>query len=323
MNKEKDLLFEVDGFKVYSNSVYFVKDKIDYDAPSGFEKEGVSKLPHDGVTHTFTAKFAATDSQGKEGTWDTGFFSGSNCFRNLSRSQAEIEAKSNWERVAKPYLVYNSMEESVLSPSATNEWWDKKLMEIHSGKTFNTSKPNEVFELYFALLNGVLTPEGQEGNAKYRFPKSSYVIIDIESKRKRKDEINDFMFEAVGTFTGLLKTDRTGLNKLLDYVGLTVSETVSESALKTMFRDFIESSESKMKLFLKVAEEFQSDAGREKIELYKILKSRYPAKGVTKSNSGEFLFEGLEIGGDLKTAAQNIATRTEFSDLKKTLILGE
>ena len=321
MKGKEELLFEINGFKVYNNRVYYVKDKVDYDAPSGFQKAGVTKLPHDGVTDSVTIRFKATDSQGKEGVWDTGFYAASPIFRNMSTAQAEVIAKSNRKNVADPYIQHTSIRGDSLSHASSNDWWDGKIIRLYSGRTFSTAKPDERFELYCALLADKLTPEGQQGNTKFK--SSSYLVIDIAQNKKRRDEIADMEFEAIGNFMGLLKTDKPGLLKLLDYVGLTVSESVTESTLRTMFKDFIGNSESKMKLYLRMAEEFSEEEGRAKVDIYQALKRRYPNKGVTKSRTGEFLYDGVEIGGDLKTAAQNIASRSEYADIKDALILGE
>lgn len=322
MPVEKGLLFEVNGFKVYDNRVYYVKDKIDYDAPSGFEKAGVTKLPHDGVTDSFTIRFKQTGgAQSKEGVWDTGFYPSSPCFRNISESQATVLAKNNVKNVLVPYTKSTSISEDKLSHSSDNTWWDSKIMQLYSGKTFNTARPEERFELYFALLRDRLTPEGQEGNSKFK--SSSYVVIDIESNKKRRDEKTELEFKAIGTFMGLMQTDKPGLIKLLDYVGLNVAETVNDSTLNSMFKTFIETSESKMKLYLAMVDEFDTKDGRAKIDIYHILRKKYPNGGVTRSKSGEFLYDGLEIGGDLKTAAQNIATRSEFKTIKEQLLLAD
>jgi hypothetical protein len=317
--KNKDLLFEIDGFRVYNDTKYTVRDKIDYDAPSGFVESGVSRLPSDGVGDTFNCGFASIEPGSRDGIWDTGFYESSKCYSNLSSKEAKERAKLAVKNVMEPFAKRMGSSTDKLTQDSDNDFWDNKSFRVYSGQVMNTRKVEDRFNLYFALLTGHLAPEEDQGNSIYS--KASYIVIDIDKGTKRKDEKAMLQFEAISSFMETLKRDRNEVSSTLDYIGLSVSDSAADSTVMSMFKEFIEQDESKLKLYNKVAKEAKTKSGREKLAIYKILKERFPSKGVSKSENGVYFFSGEEIGGDLKTAASNIATQSQFSDIKKELVL--
>lgn len=321
MSEKKKLLFAIDGFEVYDNTIYTTKDKADYDAPSGFQERGVTRLPSDGVGDMFTCRFASVSPGSSAGLWDTGFYESSRCYASENDpTVVKSRLKSAVDNVMKPYAAMLGGSD-VLSQAAENEYWRDKLFKVYTGQVFNTQKIEDRVELYFALMTGHLTPEGQEGDHKYS--KSTYVVIDINKGMKRKDEKAAMEFEAIESFMKLLTVDKTRVRAVLDYIGLTTSDSVSKPTMMSMFKDLIEQDESKLKLYNSLIRESETEEGRAKLEVYRVLKQKYPQGGVTKSLNGVYFYQGEEIGGDLKTAASNIATQKHFEEIKKELILSE
>lgn len=321
MSKDKKLLFEVDGYSIYDDTTYTVKDKTDYDAPSGYQERGVTRLPSDGVGDTFTCGFSSVSPGSNDGLWDTGFYESSRCYMSEKDSTVvKSRLKNAVDNVMKPYAAMLGGNEK-LNQSSDNKFWQEKLFNVHTGRVYNTSKIEDRVELYFALMTNHLTPEGQEGD--HKFSKSTYVILDINKGMKRKDEKAMMEFEAISSFMKLLKTDPTRIRAVLDYIGMTTSDSVSDSTMMSMFKDLITEDESKLKLYLGLIEESESDQGRDKLEIYRLLKQKFPKGGVTRSGNGVYFYQDEEIGGDLKTAASNIATQKQFDDIKKELLLSD
>ena len=84
----KDTLFKINDFEVKKDSIYVVKDKRDMDAPSGFIRAGVSKLPSKGVGDTFQVRYVSRDG-GRTGTWDTGFYEFSHCYKTQDKDSVK------------------------------------------------------------------------------------------------------------------------------------------------------------------------------------------------------------------------------------------
>lgn len=323
MKNEKELLFVVGDFEVYNDTVYVVTDKPDYDAPSGFIEKGITRLPSDGVGDTFECGFSSQSKGSKNGLWDTGFYTGSKCYAKLngdSKHAADARTKLAVENVMKPYAA-NIGDINKLAQNQDNDFWTTKLMDVYSGQVFNTKDSEDRFQLYFALLTKHLTPEGLEGDSSFK--KSSYIVKDINKNMKRKDEKALIEFEAIASFMDVLKTNKNRITSILDYLGMTVNKDLANGTLMAMFKELIGRDESKLKLYNSLMEESKTNDGMAKLELYKILKSKYPNGGVTKSHNGVYFYKDEEIGGDLKTAAQNIATQKQFSEIKKDLLLAD
>ena len=82
---EKELLAEVSGMKIYSNSVYVVTGKSDEGAPTGFQEMGIAKAPfpgNKGVVQCSWDKYLRV--------YDTGFFEESKISKTFMRAQQEM-----------------------------------------------------------------------------------------------------------------------------------------------------------------------------------------------------------------------------------------
>lgn len=318
MSKKSNLLFEVDGFNVYRDSIYVVRDKEDLSAPSGFIVAGVTKLPSDGVGESFQCKYVQKSA--KTGVWDTGFHEYSPCYAGLDKEIVKDKLKRLQENVVEPYR--QSVGNSNALNHSDDEFWSGLNFHIYAGQVFNTDSPEDVLTLYFALLTKQLTPKGQEGDSRYG--NSSYVCLDITQDVKKKDERSAKKFRAVGLFENLLLTDRPRLIAMLNYINLVISPEIEDDSFRGIFDQFLSSGEGLKNIdtFLRLVEETSDDVGRAKVSIYIKLKEAFSRNNkVTKNPNGIYYYEDQEIGPDLKAAATNIARTEELKDIKKELLL--
>lgn len=318
---ERDFLFTINDFEVYSNSVYVVNDKRDLDAPSGYINAGVSKLPSRGVGETFQVRFESRDN-GRTGVWDTGFDEYSPCYKSRSIEETKSIVKGLKTNLLMPYRKAVGIDDAF---DKTNEkFFLSTRFHVYSGKTYNTNDPIDLMELYFGLLTNQLTPKGQEGNSK--FNDSSYVVIDINKSMTSKASRNIEKFKAIGSFQGMLKADRDRLMAILEYSGLSFSKAVDETSLISMFSDYLDggTKDSRIEIFNNLVEETETKQGMEKVYLYKALKTEFkkPGSKITKS-AGLFFYDGIELGPELKNSVENIMKNTKLSGVKKDLLLAE
>lgn len=318
MSSKGNLLFDVDGFNIYKDSIYVVRDKEDLSAPSGFIQAGVTKLPSDGIKETFQCRYIQKSA--KTGVWDTGFYEYSPCYAGLPKEIIHDKLKRLEKNVIDPY------KQSVGDPNALNhgddKFWEGLNFSIYTGQVFNTENPEDVLTLYFALLTRQLTPKGLEGDSRYS--NSAYVCLDITEDTKKKDEKSAKKFKAVGIFENLLRTDRPRLIEMLNYGNLVVSPEIEDDSFRGIFDQFLSSGEGlkNVDTFLRLVEETSDDVGRSKIAIYIRLKEAYSRNNkVTKNPNGVYYYEDYEIGPDLRAAATNIARTEELKDVKKALLL--
>jgi len=319
--KEVKELFKIGNFTVRKNSKYVLKDKRDMDAPSGYIQAGVTKLPSKGVSESFQVRWISSDASGKHGVWDTGFDAYSPCYKDIDRSQAELIANGLVANLLEPYRTATGNPKAFEKIPDDHSFFDGLNFKVYSGKTYNTNDPKDAIEVYFGLLTGQMTPKGQEGNTKYN--DSSYVLVDIDMDHKVKDERALSKFAAIGAFSAMMISDKELLFSILGYLGINVSQSVEETTLIGMFNDKLESSIDDIATsFNRLVEESKTKAGREKLVIYSILKDKFN-KGKLSKISGLYYYDDVEIGADLKNAAEAITKNTKLTNVKKQLLINE
>lgn len=315
--EDKGLLFEIDGFEVYKDSFYVSKDKVDYNAPDGFQSIGTTKLPHDGVGNSFQCPFRKTDNRGG-GVWDTGFYEHSPCYRNLDKDKIRIKVKALNENIVEPYESFGGKKD-ILSHT-NDEFWDKKSFMVQSDQVYNTNEPSDVLSLYMGLRQRELTPKNKKGDSKYK--DSAYFIIDQTKEVAYKDEKAAEKYKAIGIFHQMLQDDKSTLISILGYIGVTVSEESEDIALIGLFEDYISGDKgpSKIELFNRIAKEASTDDGKAKLIIHSKLRSD---RSLIEKVGNFYYWQDFELGPDLKTAAESISKRSDLSNLKDEILLGD
>jgi len=312
-------LFVIDGFEVKENSTYVIKDKKDMDAPTGYIKAGVTKLPSRGVSESFQVSFVSRDG-GRTGTWDTGFYEYSPCYRDTDATEIKTLVTGLKKNLLLPYR--HAIGDDLAFELNNNAFFDKTNFKVYSKKTYNTLDPIDRMELYFGLLTKQVTPKGQEGNTRYN--DSSYVVIDISKDIKIKDERALAKFAAIGAFTALLKTDKPRLVAILHYTGMNFSSSIEDSVLIGMFNDYLTGeNDDKTTAFNKLVEESETKVGLEKITIYQAIRDAYKKGGKVTKISGLYFYEDKEIGPDLKNSAENIAKNSSLASVKRDILLAD
>jgi hypothetical protein len=314
-------LFKLAGFTVRQDSKYVLKDKRDMDAPSGYIQVGVTKLPSKGVSESFQVKWISSDASGKHGVWDTGFDAYSPCYKDIDRAEAEAIATGLVKNLLEPYRVATGNPTAFEKTPGDHSFFDGLNFKIYSGKTYNTSDPKDAMEVYFGLLSGQMTPKGQEGNTKYN--DSSYVLVDIDMDHKVNDERAINKFKAIGSFTGMLMSDKELLFSILTYLGINVTKNIDDTTLIGMFNSKLDSTIDDIATsFNKQVEDAKTKAGREKLVIYSILREKLN-KGKLEKVSGIYFYDDMEIGADLKNAAEAITKNSKLVNVKKQLLINE
>lgn len=316
MSKKK--LFDVDGFEVYEDSIYVVNDKIDHDAPSGFLEKGATRLPSNGVADTFYCPFQPSGQNGK-GIWDTGFYEDSPCYSELDAKDRGIVVKAIKANVMKPFAALKGGEEAL--SHTNNAFWDLEKFKVYAGQVLNTRNTLDRANLYFALRHKKLCPKGEESNPKYR--ETAYTVVDVNKDVKRKDEKIASLFAGIQSFTTCLQNDRPRLISVLEYMGIRLSEEVEDSSLVSIFNEYVQENESHVGRFNSLMEQTSTDAGQEMIQVYLKLKKAVSKGNVERAKNGSLHLGDTELGGDLRVAAENIAKKQEFVQIKKQLLFDE
>ena len=319
MSTEKKLLFEVEGVKIYEGSIYVVTNKEDLNAPTGFIKMGTSRLPSDGVDTSFQPTYKQTSAT--TGVWDTGFHEFSPCYKGTDKVLVKKKVEELHKNLVEPF-ERASGQLGTLSQN-NDDFYTKKNFKLFVDQVFDTSEPEDLLTLYFALLTRELTPSGQEGNTKFK--NSSYVLTDKTKNTKRKDKKTSNLYQAIGLFEKYLVSDRPRLLAILNYSNVVVSPEITDDAFRSTFNEHIsQESGVNTEMFLGLVEETEKEEGRNKVEIYvKLKEAAIRGNRVTKNPNGVFYFDEVEIGPDLKSAATNIAKTKKLEPVKKAILFNE
>lgn len=313
----KKTLFELHGFKVMSDSIYLVVDKPDHNAPSAFTDRRITKLPSDGVGVTFPAPYKKITNS--SGVWDTGFDVLSPCYAGLKESVVEEVVKGLTQNVVEPYRRIIGDPNALASNN--DEFFLQERYNVFEGKVYKTSNPVDVVGLYFALLCREVVPKERKDDSS--FLNAAYMIIDLNDDIKKRDESTSLKFEAIGLFEQIYQNDSKKLHRIMYYLGRTVEENIKVSALRSIFQNYIDAGTSNTEAFLNLVKDCKTDAGMAKINIYYVLKTTLGKNPKISKVNGIIYYNDVEIGPDIKSAANNIAMLPKLSEFKKEILFSE
>lgn len=313
--QQATLLFQLYGFEVHQNSVYVIKDKPDPDAPSGFQQVRATKLPSAGIDETFHCPYNSQSS-----IWDTGLYEDSPCFVNDPREVAKAKAALHTKSVLKPFMQAKGYSDSTLFRQNNNEFWDNYRVRVGRDRIFDTSKPDDVFDLYLALLARKVAPEHDKSNPLFR--NTSYLVVDQNKNLRVKEETTRKTHECRRAFYQLLGEDLRVMKALLHYMGTRLSDSADETTVMMVFDEQIATNIVKVEQFNILYAEMNNPQSQFKDELFVFKALKSPAfKKHLKTDAGLIYFDGDVVGPDLKSASRNIARNPELTDLKDKILI--
>lgn len=313
----KKVLFELHDFKVMSDSIYLVVDKPDHNAPSAFTDRRITKLPSDGVGVTFPAPYKQITNS--SGVWDTGFEVTSPRYAGKPKSVVDELVAGLTQNVVEPYRAVVGNPNALASNN--DEFFLQERYQVWEGRVYKTSDPVHVVALYFALLCRELAPKGKQDDSS--FLNAAYVVIDINDDVKKRDETTALKFEAIGLFEQIYQSDSKKLHRILYYLGRTVEENIKINPLRSIFKNYIESGTSNTEAFLKLVEECKTDKGLAKINIYHALKTTLSKNTNFTKVNGILFYKDVEVGPDMRTAANRIAVDPQLAAFKKEILFSE
>lgn len=311
---EKSII--VHDFEIVIGRCYKVVHKKDSTAPSGMAAMGATKLPSDNIGNTVMARFVKDGVTG-QGKYDTGFYKSSPCYKNDSK--AEEKAKAAVKYILKPYEEANGTN---LLDNTNFDFWDVLSIDLYEGRVFNTENIEELFALYIALLAYELCPVESVGNPKYS--SAQYCVTDLDKVAANKNKSALDLMQAIKEMENLFEKDESGAKDVLRYVEvLTVMTDMEEETIKGLFFEWLNRDRENVTKFNKAVDILKTRRTKDVIPLYcKMM--RLVGKGKSlRRDGGQYYYEGMLLGGDLKTAAKEVATNKELSEIKAALLTTE
>lgn len=319
--KSKDtdnVILKIYDFEIKKDTLYEIKEKLDTSAPDGFKEFNTTKVLSDTIVDTFPG--AVFDRE--RGIWDTGLYPTSSSFMRAIQPEIRVSAlKALKENIVKPIEAEKG--ENVLDQnSSNNRFWDSFRIDLQRGKVFDTAKAEDLLRLYLLLIHRRVTPKHMESHPEFKQPISMYCIVDKDSSVSREAEKEMRQAKASALFYNLLSTDREGLIRVLDYLGISATNATEDAVLYTIFGNFIKSKEDKYqndKIFIETVEKYQTEDGEEEIFIHAKLKELY-IKGKVKNKKGEIWIDDVFVESGWKNAARKVKEDKELKQIFTGLI---
>lgn len=314
--KSKDtdnVILKIYDFEIKKDTLYEIKEKLDTSAPDGFKEYNTTKVLSDTVVDTFPG--AVFDIE--RGIWDTGLYPTSNSFMRAIQVEGRTAAlKSIRENIIRPIEAEKG--DNILDQNSNNnKFWDSFRIDLQRGKVFDTSKAEDLLKLYLLLIHRRVTPKHMESHPEFKQPISMYCIVDKDSSVSREAEKEMRQAKASALFYNLLGTNREGLIRVLDYLGISATNATEDAVLYTIFGNFIKSKEDKFqndKIFIETVERYQTEEGEEEIYIHSKLKELY-IKGKVKNKKGEIWIDDVFVESGWKNAARKVKEDKELKQI--------
>ena len=315
MTKGRKLLFSVRGFDVYEDSIYLVKHKPDPTAPTGLQRINATKYPGDGIGENFGFPIVEIGSTGRT-VYLTGFTKDSPLYSKMP----EAEAKQHLTRaqaLLKSYRSYVS-DPTAFDTAENEESLSAPTFQVKNEQIFHTSDPENAMNLYVALLSGRLCPKDKVGSPE--FIDSSYIVVDASSSRKDSEEVAVTSFQALSVFSELMKDNKEKLIDILFYMDINMADNAPDEAYQAVFMNKVFNDKNKVTEFIERVEEAGREKGHLKMIVYrKLNKIKGKTNELTKEPRKNYYYKGIDIGPDLRSAAINISTNRDLSEVLESL----
>lgn len=310
------------GFPIRENTLYEVQEKLDSQANEGFKEWNTSKS----LSVDFEDRKPGAIWDGVRNIWDTGLYESSSAFRKAFGNDTDAN-KIIFEKI-KEYIIEpyeNEKGEGSLDYKNTperNEFWDNYSIGIKRGKVFNTANIDDLLNLYFCLVHKRLTPKDMESHPEFKQPISYYLVVDKESAISRQAEKEMTNMRAKALFYTMLQSDKDGLLRILDYLGIQAGSNTDEATLVRVFNNYLDNKEDKYqndKLFLDIIEKYNTEKGKELLFIFGKLKELH-RKGRVVFKHGQVIMDDVLVENGWKNSAEKIQTDSELMELFTSLL---
>ncbi len=283
-------------------STYEIAHKFDGSAPDGMQEIGATKFPLKGVAESRSIFFDE-----RRNTFDTGFYKESFCNQNAARtSQTEMETLVELYNkfIREPYETRMNK-----NCAETNlEFWDRYRYEIKVNKSFDTSDPKDLFDLFHALKQGAVCNEGEKDSS---LQKAKYTIKNIEATRSKEDKKLDDKIDAITTFNTLLDNDIEKLYTVLEYLQASNPRGQEKEALRRTYIRILDDSKKGtefVKRFLEASNKYNSETGKLEMQYFALVQKLFVKSAIVKKVGSLYHEDGTYLANTPKDIAMKCAS---------------
>ncbi len=314
--EDRRVTVKVANTDIHIGETYEVIGKRDLDAPSGFIENNTTKLLMAGIQEVRCVPYDSDTER-----FNTGFEVHSPCNFKIPREEKEVLVSQYVKLIKEPFeRAYNKNTDAINVDfwAGNNSGAKPYMLEIWTGKKFDTSKTKDLFDLFHALKQGFICEEGEKDAD---LQKASYCIKNTNKVISLQEERENNKFEANAVFATLLKTvdadEDDTLYTILEWMQISNIRGADKETLKRTFIKLIANEKTgydSAKRFLEAYGLSDSDKGREKMEIFAML-SKLQLKSKIEFKRSQYFLEDELLGNHLKGAADTALQKPELKNL--------
>lgn len=313
----------VNGCLIEPNTIYEIVAKEPFgNAPEEYFELGSTKERHPFVSNTLSLSQI-----------NTGFYAASELFNREDKIKNDWQAREDkantlYKVFAEPLKMYIADIEKIRIPTE-DEFFDKNYekkaftVTIGEGKQFNTANPIQRFQLYIAIAEGELVMKGKRDEDEKKIglksendpyhQEAQYAYVSITERKTKSQLDNEIELEANYQFGHLLRTDKSLLIGMLQYIGVPVNAKSTDVEIKTAYKSFLDKAPEKIKSFYNVIEKYQNDGEKfkQEIEILERLKSK-EGRSVVKKEGNTYYMGDIPLGANAKSIAAKLIKEPEL-----------
>lgn len=306
----KQVILRVANTDVIIGTTYEVIGKKDMDAPLGFQEFNTTKYLIEGIEENRGVTF---DEDTKR--WDTGFEITSRCNSNMSKDVKDALVNLYNTKIKEPYENYYQVK-----VDATNhDFWQPYMYKLFTGRKFDTSRPDQLFDLFHALKQGRICEVGEKDPILQRA--ANYCVRNREKLVSLQEERASDKAEATFTFMTLLKAldpqKDDSLYSILEWMQITnVRDSDEETLKRTVLKQFDNEKlgYDNAKRFLEAYEMTKNPSTKDEMDLFSML-SKLQNKRKLEFKRQQYYLEDTLLGNHLKGAANLAVKNPEIKEL--------
>lgn len=226
--------------------------------------------------------------------FDTGFYEGSYCLSQYSQAEKEELVKIYNNQIKKPFEEFRNED---LDHSSKNLFWEQYRYEAYVNKAFDTTKPDELFELFQIIIQGTAIDKN-ERNPFYR-QNAQFIVTNPNSVKYKNKENSKTRFDAIQKLAILADADREKLDLILNYVRGEATDKVKKDDLQLIYFEVINDPKSGLDFaerFIAACKEYDTETGKDKMEFFHAVRELEKLRKIKKDRRGFVTEDGVFLG---------------------------
>ena len=291
---------------------YECAHKFDGTAPDGMQEIRATKFPLAGVAEKRGLYFDE-----RRGTYDTGFYKESVCNSGLVTADNPDELINLYNKhIKEPYEKRMNVDCS----ETNNKFWDSYKYEVKVNKSYDTSDPKELFDLFHALKQGAICNEGEKDST---LQKANYTIKNIAEVKSKEDEKLENKYAAISTFENLVSTDIEKLYTTLEYLQAPNVRSMQKDVLRKTYLRVLDDSKKGTEFvnrFISATDKYNSEQGKMEMEYFSAVQDLHRRNKIVKKQGSFHAEDGSYLANTIKDIALKCVTNLEFRGIIDSIV---